>query len=103
MPALRSGNTEDGFDDVQYANHRVAGRAHLFADQAGKYANFSCRDDCQREVIESSDSGYQVPAFAARLQPGTQGSPMSTKSTARRKDDPSIHTLQKAVAVRRTP
>jgi hydroxyquinol 1,2-dioxygenase len=29
---------EDGFYDVQYANHRVAGRAHLFADQDGKYA-----------------------------------------------------------------
>jgi hydroxyquinol 1,2-dioxygenase len=29
---------EDGFYDVQYTNHRVAGRAHLFADQDGKYA-----------------------------------------------------------------
>ncbi|GAA4777441.1 intradiol ring-cleavage dioxygenase [Citricoccus nitrophenolicus] len=29
---------EDGFYDVQYTNHRVAGRAHLFADQDGHYA-----------------------------------------------------------------
>lgn len=29
---------EAGFYDVQYTNHRVAGRAHLFADQDGKYA-----------------------------------------------------------------
>lgn len=29
---------EDGFYDVQYADQRVAGRAHLNADQDGKYA-----------------------------------------------------------------
>lgn len=29
---------EDGFYDVQYTNDRVAGRAHLFTDQDGKYA-----------------------------------------------------------------
>ncbi|WP_267275036.1 dioxygenase [Arthrobacter sp. CDRTa11] len=29
---------EDGFYDVQYTDNRVAGRAHLFADQDGKYA-----------------------------------------------------------------
>ncbi|BCW35885.1 6-chlorohydroxyquinol-1,2-dioxygenase [Arthrobacter sp. StoSoilA2] len=29
---------EDGFYDVQYTDHRVAGRAHLNADQDGKYA-----------------------------------------------------------------
>lgn len=29
---------EDGFYDVQYADHRVAGRAHLFADEEGRYA-----------------------------------------------------------------
>lgn len=29
---------EDGFYDVQYADHRVAGRAHLFSDENGKYA-----------------------------------------------------------------
>lgn len=29
---------EDGFYDVQYADDRIAGRAHLFADEEGKYA-----------------------------------------------------------------
>lgn len=29
---------EDGFYDVQYIDHRVAGRAHLFSDEDGKYA-----------------------------------------------------------------
>lgn len=29
---------EDGFYDVQYSDARVAGRAHLFADQDGKYS-----------------------------------------------------------------
>ncbi|HEY8700232.1 MAG TPA: dioxygenase [Arthrobacter sp.] len=29
---------EDGFYDVQYADDRIAGRAHLFADDEGKYA-----------------------------------------------------------------
>lgn len=29
---------EDGFYDVQYTDERVAGRAHLFADEDGKYA-----------------------------------------------------------------
>jgi hydroxyquinol 1,2-dioxygenase len=29
---------EDGFYDVQYSDARVAGRAHLFADNEGKYA-----------------------------------------------------------------
>lgn len=29
---------EDGFYDVQYTDHRIAGRAHLFADQNGNYA-----------------------------------------------------------------
>lgn len=29
---------EDGFYDVQYADSRVAGRAHLFADEDGHYA-----------------------------------------------------------------
>ncbi|WP_457971728.1 dioxygenase family protein [Arthrobacter sp. D1-17] len=29
---------EDGFYDVQYSDQRVAGRAHLFADDNGKYA-----------------------------------------------------------------
>ncbi|WP_247040805.1 dioxygenase family protein [Arthrobacter rhizosphaerae] len=29
---------EDGFYDVQYTDHRVAGRAHLFSDEDGKYA-----------------------------------------------------------------
>nr|WP_237686391.1 dioxygenase [Arthrobacter jiangjiafuii] len=29
---------EDGFYDVQYADSRVAGRAHLFADQDGNYS-----------------------------------------------------------------
>jgi hydroxyquinol 1,2-dioxygenase len=29
---------DDGFYDVQYADGRVAGRAHLFADENGKYA-----------------------------------------------------------------
>jgi hydroxyquinol 1,2-dioxygenase len=29
---------EDGFYDVQYTDGRVAGRAHLFADDGGKYA-----------------------------------------------------------------
>lgn len=29
---------EDGFYDVQYTDNRVAGRAHLFADEQGKYA-----------------------------------------------------------------
>lgn len=29
---------EDGFYDVQYTDNRVAGRAHLFADQDGKYS-----------------------------------------------------------------
>jgi hydroxyquinol 1,2-dioxygenase len=29
---------EDGFYDVQYTDNRVAGRAHLFADENGKYA-----------------------------------------------------------------
>ena len=29
---------EDGFYDVQYTDHRVAGRAHLFADEEGNYA-----------------------------------------------------------------
>lgn len=29
---------EDGFYDVQYTDSRVAGRAHLFADQDGKYS-----------------------------------------------------------------
>jgi hydroxyquinol 1,2-dioxygenase len=29
---------EDGFYDVQYTDHRVAGRAHLNSDQDGKYA-----------------------------------------------------------------
>lgn len=29
---------EDGFYDVQYTDQRVAGRAHLFADENGKYA-----------------------------------------------------------------
>ena len=29
---------EDGFYDVQYTDNRVAGRAHLFADNHGKYA-----------------------------------------------------------------
>lgn len=29
---------EDGFYDVQYTDQRVAGRAHLFADDNGKYA-----------------------------------------------------------------
>ena len=29
---------EDGFYDVQYTDQRVAGRAHLFADDHGKYA-----------------------------------------------------------------
>ena len=29
---------EDGFYDVQYADDRIAGRAHLFADKEGKYA-----------------------------------------------------------------
>jgi hydroxyquinol 1,2-dioxygenase len=29
---------EDGFYDVQYTDHRVAGRAHLFADEEGRYA-----------------------------------------------------------------
>ena len=28
---------EDGFYDVQYSDHRVAGRAHLFSDDEGKY------------------------------------------------------------------
>ena len=29
---------EDGFYDVQYADNRVAGRAHLFADAEGRYS-----------------------------------------------------------------
>lgn len=29
---------EDGFYDVQYTDHRIAGRAHLFSDEDGKYA-----------------------------------------------------------------
>ena len=29
---------EDGFYDVQYGDNRIAGRAHLFADDDGKYA-----------------------------------------------------------------
>ena len=29
---------EDGFYDVQYGDNRIAGRAHLFADEDGKYA-----------------------------------------------------------------
>lgn len=29
---------EDGFYDVQYTDNRVAGRAHLFADDKGKYS-----------------------------------------------------------------
>ena len=29
---------EDGFYDVQYTDHRVAGRAHLYSDEDGKYA-----------------------------------------------------------------
>ena len=29
---------EDGFYDVQYTDNRVAGRAHLFADEHGRYA-----------------------------------------------------------------
>ncbi|MDE8670622.1 dioxygenase [Pseudarthrobacter sp. H3Y2-7] len=29
---------EDGFYDVQYTDNRVAGRAHLFADEHGKYS-----------------------------------------------------------------
>jgi hydroxyquinol 1,2-dioxygenase len=29
---------EDGFYDVQYTDERVAGRAHLFADEGGNYA-----------------------------------------------------------------
>ncbi|WP_461164516.1 dioxygenase family protein [Arthrobacter sp. R4-81] len=29
---------EDGFYDVQYTDHRVAGRAHLYSDDEGKYA-----------------------------------------------------------------
>ena len=29
---------EDGFYDVQYSDQRVAGRAHLYADQHGQYA-----------------------------------------------------------------
>jgi hydroxyquinol 1,2-dioxygenase len=29
---------EDGFYDVQYTDQRVAGRAHLFADDVGRYA-----------------------------------------------------------------
>ncbi|WP_211879955.1 dioxygenase family protein [Pseudarthrobacter albicanus] len=29
---------EDGFYDVQYTDQRVAGRAHLFADENGKYS-----------------------------------------------------------------
>ncbi len=29
---------EDGFYDVQYSDNRVAGRAHLFADEEGKYS-----------------------------------------------------------------
>lgn len=29
---------EDGFYDVQYTDRRVAGRAHLFADDAGRYS-----------------------------------------------------------------
>ena len=29
---------EDGFYDVQYTDNRVAGRAHLFADENGQYA-----------------------------------------------------------------
>ncbi|WP_458112042.1 hydroxyquinol 1,2-dioxygenase [Arthrobacter sp. R1-13] len=29
---------EDGFYDVQYSDHRVAGRAHLYSDDEGKYA-----------------------------------------------------------------
>ncbi len=29
---------EDGFYDVQYDDHRVAGRAHLFSDDQGRYA-----------------------------------------------------------------
>ncbi|MDQ0092261.1 dioxygenase family protein [Paeniglutamicibacter psychrophenolicus] len=28
---------EDGFYDVQYTDHRVSGRAHLFSDDEGKY------------------------------------------------------------------
>ncbi|MGF9660782.1 dioxygenase [Arthrobacter crystallopoietes] len=29
---------EDGFYDVQYTDHRVAGRAHLFSDAEGRYS-----------------------------------------------------------------
>lgn len=29
---------EDGFYDVQYTDHRVAGRAHLYSDEEGRYA-----------------------------------------------------------------
>ncbi len=29
---------EDGFYDVQYGDNRIAGRAHVFADEDGKYA-----------------------------------------------------------------